>query len=61
MSGLDAQKLIMEVRDYKDKFDLDSVLADAVRAAMRSGATNPYEAIAGFLRDVKVPEATAGA
>lgn len=52
--------MIMEVRDYKEKFDLDSVLAEAVRTAMRSGATNPYEAIAGYLRDVKVPAAAAG-
>ena len=60
MSGLAASKSIVAIRDYKDKFNLDAVLAEAVATAVRSGATNPYEAIAGFLKDVEVPETAAG-
>ena len=55
-----AQKSIVALRDYKERFDLDAVLAEAVTLAARSGATNPYEAIAGFLRDVKIPEKATG-
>lgn len=58
--GLEAQRSIVALRDYKEKFDLDAVLAEAVSVAVRAGATNPYEAIAGFLRDVKIPEKAAG-
>lgn len=58
--GLEAQRSIVALRDYKEKFDLDAVLAEAVSVAVRAGATNPYEAIAGFLRDVKIPEKATG-
>ena len=39
--GLEAQRSIVALRDYKEKFDLDAVLAEAVSVAVRAGATNP--------------------
>ena len=60
MSGLSASKTLLAVRDYKAKFNLDAVLAAAVDGAARANASNPYEAIAAQLREMKLPEAAAG-
>ena len=55
---MDAANAATALKAYKDTWNLDAVLADAVNDALRAGATNPYQHIGAALSARAVAPAT---